>query len=302
MGDFGNDFVQRECEIIAFKLNYFQIETQTTTQKRTTSMLSICEWIFNASAPQNFLYLVQNSLLLVRGHINANIVWQFCLLALLKCHYKFGECMKRFFVIMNGLKVQNVYAQFIGSLAVKYGDGMSHFGVRECEGMKYEIMQFMKSNDIMFWSFDNLQKWLFDLLCSDYNENVQFVEYLFSLMVMGMLYNDSLRVRPELRGLLRFGSYHKLRMNEEVIFEDEVLRECLLNALRDPHHGLSPFKFYIDQFVKYNKRKERESRRKMVETKEEDDNEIMIAEAKELVIENEHMNDFVDDDINKEYD
>merc|ERR1719411_2399924 len=108
----------------------------------------------------------------------------------------------------------------------------------------------MKSRDIMFWSFDHLQKYL-DALMNAGVANKEFVEYLFNLMLHGMLYNDSLRVRPELRALLRFGSYHKLAMDEHIIFEDETLKECMLAAHKDPHHGLAPFNFYMDQFAKY---------------------------------------------------
>ena len=308
--DFADDNEQRECELIAFKLNCFEIEQSQHQQQKfeqNASILSVCEWMFYASAPQNFLYLVQSSVkYLLRQHVDSSIIWQFCLLSLLKCQYKFGECMKRFFEIVDGLRVSNVYAEFIRSLGVKYG----RMDAVECRGMKYDIVQFMRSRDIMHWSFGNLQKWLNDLMNENGGGNRQFVEHLFSLMVMGMLYNDSLRVRPQLRGLLRFGSYHRLRMNEEVIFENEVLREWLLSAIRDPHHGLHPFEFYMDQFVKYNERilkAQQEDGEQIEQVTEYTENEMMIEHIQgtdtiaTAITENKTMNHFVDDDVDKEY-
>merc|ERR1712129_126664 len=82
-------------------------------------------------------------------------------------------------------------------------------------------------------------------------EIIEFIKYLFSLFVYGMLFNDAMRVRPELRALLRFGSYHRLPMDEQVLFANETLRECMLCSMKDSHHGLAPFDFYMQQFAKY---------------------------------------------------
>merc|ERR1712087_775525 len=80
---------------------------------------------------------------------------------------------------------------------------------------------------------------------------------LFNLMVMGMLYNDSFRIRPELRGLLRFGSYHRLEFEAELMFTDEAVWEYLEEGTRDPHHPLAPFKFYTKQIEKWRATRQR---------------------------------------------
>ena len=192
------------------------------------------------------------------------MIWQYCLLSLLKIQYKFNKNVTQFFNFILNLNINknrrdnHIYSQFIESLATKYHKLIVDNSKEKINELKYDIIQFMKSQYIMFTSFENLQEWLYELLCNDDN-NKSLVEYLFNLMVLGMLYNDNFNIRPQLRGLLRFGSYYQLQFIPNILFKDEQIMYYFNDSIFNLHHPLHPFKFYIQQIIEYNQNKQIEA-------------------------------------------
>ena len=298
--DFVDENEEKECDLIAFKLNCLEIANRKMDQRliansdsnsnsisiegnmvdlqtvntvnvpiqpmyvsssSESSYLSIFEWMFYASPPHHFLYLFQTTFdqLLHPQLKGAETICAYCLLSIFKCEARCGRNIREFLSAIRSnslLKSMNdQYSQFMAYLADKYGGHRSNRENKKLEHrrLKSEIMDFMMKHDIMFWSFGHLQRWLKELLMVNNRDqrNKGFVEFLFNLMVRGMLYHDSFRIRPELRGFLRFGSYHQLAFIPQVMFWDEEVMQYLKGGLTNYRHPLSPFRFYTDQIRRY---------------------------------------------------
>eukprot|EP01083_Nonionella_stella_P306167 1071100_1 len=204
---------------------------------------------------------------------------EFCVLSLFKCQYTFNHNIDQFFKAIHPYafelkSIQNAYAQFMVELASKYmGVAITDTQHRQ---LKYDIIEFIRFKHIMFIAFDHLQKWLYQLMTvgdgEDEQHNDEFIrkwfdedhtqtssnsnralaEDLFNLMVMGMLYNDRFRIRPQLRGLLRFGSYYQIMFDPEIMFKDEQVAQYLNEGVHHLHHPFNPFKLYTAQIMQYN--------------------------------------------------
>ena len=184
----------------------------------------------------------------------------------------------------------NNYELFMHSLASKY-QLIIDKKQENMDQLKSDIIQFMQSQRILFIEFfENLQDWIYQLLLqTDKNENKLFVENLFNLMVMAMLYNDQLRIRPQLRGLLRFGSYYQLNFNS-VLFNDDQIMGYLNKGIMDKHHPLNPFQFYISQIVQHNQQKQKKKHRKLLQENKKKQKLLMDIDNESKQQQNEQRN------------